>query len=201
VYQGFRGSVCYQTDFVACCLMNRFILGFFIASIPWYVGAFIFLCLSYDPRERSGFASCAIAVYYPYSFMLKCIFPYLTLSASSGNQGFSRSISNFSKTIWCHWYPSCRCTIFLLTALLVDAGTCGSSARRYTNGSPGNSLISQWYLLSALLVQSICIHIAIYLLSAPVQPVICEKCLCLIYELMFLKFQNQQLELDALLNV
>jgi hypothetical protein len=54
--------------------MNRFILGFFIVSIPWYVGAFIFFCLTYDPRERSGFAACAIAVNYPYSFMLKCIF-------------------------------------------------------------------------------------------------------------------------------
>jgi hypothetical protein len=74
VYQGFRGSVYYQTDLVACCFMNRFILGFFIASIPWYVGAFIFFCLTYDPRERSGFASCAIAVYYPDSFMLNCIF-------------------------------------------------------------------------------------------------------------------------------
>ncbi len=82
----------------------------------------------------------------------------------------------------------------------MDAGTCLYSARRYTNGSPGTSLISQWYLLSALLVQSICTHIAIYLLSAPVQPEICEKCICLIYELMFSKFQNQ-LELDALLNV
>ncbi len=200
MYQGFRGSVYYQTDFVACCFMNRFILGFFIVSIPWYVGAFIFFCLSYDPRERSGFASCAIAVYYPDSFMLKCIFSLTRSSASSGNQGFSRSISNFSKTIWCHWYPSCRCTIFLLTALLVDAGTCIYSAWRYTNGSPGNSLISQWYLLSALLVQSIYTHIAIYLLSARVQPVICEKCICLIYELMFSKFQNQ-LELDALLNI
>jgi hypothetical protein len=51
-----------------------------------------------------------------------------------------------------------------------------------------------------LLVQSICRHVALYLLSAPVQPVICEKWICLIYELMFSKFQNQ-LELDALLNV
>ncbi|CAK9238700.1 unnamed protein product [Sphagnum troendelagicum] len=48
-----------------CCGLGfgwfLFILGFFIVSIPWYVGAFIFFCLSYDPRERSGFASCAIA--------------------------------------------------------------------------------------------------------------------------------------------
>jgi hypothetical protein len=61
VYQGFRGSVYYQTDFVACCLMNSFILGSFIVSMPWYVGAFIFFCLTYDPKERSRFASCAIA--------------------------------------------------------------------------------------------------------------------------------------------
>lgn len=43
-------------------LFDRFILGFFIASVPWYVGAFIFFCLSYDYREKSGLAACAIAV-------------------------------------------------------------------------------------------------------------------------------------------
>jgi len=38
-----------------------FILGFFIASVPWYVGAFIFFCLSYDHRETTGLTACAIA--------------------------------------------------------------------------------------------------------------------------------------------
>jgi len=38
-----------------------FILGFFIASVPWYVGAFIFFCLSYDHRESTGLTACAIA--------------------------------------------------------------------------------------------------------------------------------------------
>jgi hypothetical protein len=38
-----------------------FILGFFILSIPWYVGTFIFFCIRYDPREHAGLAACAIA--------------------------------------------------------------------------------------------------------------------------------------------
>jgi hypothetical protein len=43
-------------------ILARFILGFFIASVPWYVGAFVFFCLSYDPRESTGLTACAIAV-------------------------------------------------------------------------------------------------------------------------------------------
>ena len=50
--------------FLCDCLTSlpRFILGFFIASVPWYVGAFVFFCLSYDPRESTGLTACAIAV-------------------------------------------------------------------------------------------------------------------------------------------
>ncbi|PWA37940.1 ribosomal protein L18ae family [Artemisia annua] len=38
-----------------------FILGFFIAAIPWYVGAFILLCAQYDDREKPGYVACLIA--------------------------------------------------------------------------------------------------------------------------------------------
>ncbi|CAM6037878.1 unnamed protein product [Sphagnum compactum] len=38
-----------------------FLLGFFFIGVPWYVGAFIFCCLTHDYRERSGLAACAIA--------------------------------------------------------------------------------------------------------------------------------------------
>ncbi|XP_024382079.1 large ribosomal subunit protein eL20z [Physcomitrium patens] len=38
-----------------------FLLGFIIASVPWYVGAFIFFCLNYDHREETGLMACTIA--------------------------------------------------------------------------------------------------------------------------------------------
>ncbi|XP_076923447.1 large ribosomal subunit protein eL20z-like [Bidens hawaiensis] len=38
-----------------------FILGFFFAAIPWYVGAFILLCAQYDIREKPGYVACLIA--------------------------------------------------------------------------------------------------------------------------------------------
>lgn len=36
-------------------------MGFFIAVIPWYVGAGIFLFVRHDYRERSGLMACTIA--------------------------------------------------------------------------------------------------------------------------------------------
>eukprot|EP00249_Psilotum_nudum_P032315 c4766_g1_i1 orf=385-819(-) len=38
-----------------------FIAGFLLVSIPWYVGAFILLCMNHDYRERIGFVCCTIA--------------------------------------------------------------------------------------------------------------------------------------------
>ncbi|KAJ0493687.1 hypothetical protein HanIR_Chr12g0588951 [Helianthus annuus] len=38
-----------------------FIIGFFLAAIPWYVGAFILLCAQYDAREKPGYVACLIA--------------------------------------------------------------------------------------------------------------------------------------------
>ncbi|XP_020106301.1 60S ribosomal protein L18a-like protein [Ananas comosus] len=38
-----------------------FIIGFFLAAIPWYVGAFILLCVRVDYREKPGFVACTIA--------------------------------------------------------------------------------------------------------------------------------------------
>ncbi|KAK1416689.1 hypothetical protein QVD17_25804 [Tagetes erecta] len=38
-----------------------FIVGFFLAAIPWYVGAFILLCAQYDNREKPGYVACLIA--------------------------------------------------------------------------------------------------------------------------------------------
>ncbi|XP_071717085.1 large ribosomal subunit protein eL20z-like [Rutidosis leptorrhynchoides] len=38
-----------------------FIIGFFLAAIPWYLGAFILICAQYDPREKPGYVACLIA--------------------------------------------------------------------------------------------------------------------------------------------
>ncbi|GMH31075.1 hypothetical protein Nepgr_032918 [Nepenthes gracilis] len=38
-----------------------FIAGFFLAAIPWYVGALILLCVRTDYREKPGLVACVIA--------------------------------------------------------------------------------------------------------------------------------------------
>uniref|UniRef100_A0A7C8Z180 60S ribosomal protein L18a-like protein n=1 Tax=Opuntia streptacantha TaxID=393608 RepID=A0A7C8Z180_OPUST len=38
-----------------------FIAGFFLAAIPWYVGALILLCVRVDYREKPGLVACMIA--------------------------------------------------------------------------------------------------------------------------------------------
>ncbi|XP_076906393.1 large ribosomal subunit protein eL20z-like [Bidens hawaiensis] len=38
-----------------------FIIGFFLAAIPWYLGAFILICARYDAREKPGYVACLIA--------------------------------------------------------------------------------------------------------------------------------------------
>ncbi|XP_010918896.1 large ribosomal subunit protein eL20z [Elaeis guineensis] len=38
-----------------------FVVGFFLAAIPWYVGAFILLCVRIDYREKPGLIACTIA--------------------------------------------------------------------------------------------------------------------------------------------
>ncbi|KAL0008851.1 hypothetical protein SO802_010353 [Lithocarpus litseifolius] len=43
---------------VGWCL---FIIGFFLAAIPWYVGALILLCSRIDYREKPGFIACTVA--------------------------------------------------------------------------------------------------------------------------------------------
>ncbi|XP_027170731.1 60S ribosomal protein L18a-like protein [Coffea eugenioides] len=38
-----------------------FIIGFFLAAIPWYFAAFIILCAKVDPREKPGYITCTVA--------------------------------------------------------------------------------------------------------------------------------------------
>lgn len=45
-----------------CVFQTRFIMGFFIAVFPWYIGAGIFLFVRHDVRERTGLLACTIAV-------------------------------------------------------------------------------------------------------------------------------------------
>ncbi|MCO5574293.1 hypothetical protein L7F22_028075 [Adiantum nelumboides] len=49
-----------------CCGLGigwcLFIMGWFLAFIPWYAGAVILVCTSPDPRERVGLVCCTIAV-------------------------------------------------------------------------------------------------------------------------------------------
>lgn len=48
----------------------RFLIGFFLGGIPWYVGAFILLCVRVDYREKPGYVACMIAVSILYAFIL-----------------------------------------------------------------------------------------------------------------------------------
>ncbi|RZB66111.1 60S ribosomal protein L18a-like protein [Glycine soja] len=51
---------------LGCCGLGcgwcLFILGFFLAGIPWYVGAIIMLCSRVDYREKPGYIACVVAV-------------------------------------------------------------------------------------------------------------------------------------------
>ncbi|KAL3344997.1 hypothetical protein AABB24_003357 [Solanum stoloniferum] len=37
-----------------------FISGFFLGTIPWYVGAFLLLCVRIDYREKAGLIACTL---------------------------------------------------------------------------------------------------------------------------------------------
>ncbi|KAK4361325.1 hypothetical protein RND71_020277 [Anisodus tanguticus] len=39
-----------------------FISGFFLGTIPWYVGAFLLLCVRIDYREKPGLIACTLGV-------------------------------------------------------------------------------------------------------------------------------------------
>jgi len=47
----------------------RFIIGWFIGGVPWYVGTLILMFVQMDCREESGLIACTIAV----SFLLQII--------------------------------------------------------------------------------------------------------------------------------
>lgn len=43
-------------------LVARFLTGFFLGAIPWYIGALILLFARVDYREKPGLVACMIAV-------------------------------------------------------------------------------------------------------------------------------------------
>lgn len=57
-------------DFYYFLVLCRFILGFFLGAIPWYVGAIIMLCCRVDYREKPGYIACIVAVSGFYPFLL-----------------------------------------------------------------------------------------------------------------------------------
>ncbi|KAL6196695.1 hypothetical protein ACLB2K_032309 [Fragaria x ananassa] len=48
-----------------CCGLGLgwclFIIGFFLAAIPWYVGVIILVCSRIDYREKPGYIACTVA--------------------------------------------------------------------------------------------------------------------------------------------
>ena len=41
---------------------SRFIIGFFLGAIPWYIGALLLWCSRVDYREKPGYVACTAAV-------------------------------------------------------------------------------------------------------------------------------------------
>ncbi|XP_057949629.1 large ribosomal subunit protein eL20z-like isoform X1 [Malania oleifera] len=50
---------------LACCGLGvgwfLFIIGFFLAAIPWYIGAIVLICARIDYREKPGYIACTVA--------------------------------------------------------------------------------------------------------------------------------------------
>lgn len=43
-------------------ISSRFITGFLLGAIPWYIAVFIQVCGRINPREKHGYVACTIAV-------------------------------------------------------------------------------------------------------------------------------------------
>ncbi|GER24583.1 60S ribosomal protein L18aA [Striga asiatica] len=69
-YQSVPGYVVHEgrpfrEERLPCCGVGigwlLFITGFFLGAIPWYIGAFLLLCVRLDYREKPGLIACTIA--------------------------------------------------------------------------------------------------------------------------------------------
>ncbi|KAF8413586.1 hypothetical protein HHK36_001577 [Tetracentron sinense] len=68
-------------------VFGRFIIGFFLGAVPWYVGAFIILCVQVDYREKPGFIACTIAVSSPYPLGILAVIA-VTFGVTKGNHAW-----------------------------------------------------------------------------------------------------------------
>jgi hypothetical protein len=86
-------------------LKQRFIAGFFLAAIPWYVGAFILICVRvHDYREKPGYVACTIAV----SHLSDTIIQYyaafkIFTSEIWGYELFGIKLSQFNQPCCVNW--------------------------------------------------------------------------------------------------
>eukprot|EP00250_Pteridium_aquilinum_P015095 c22374_g1_i2 orf=170-613(+) len=64
-YPVVEGTPELRRERLPCCGIGigwcLFILGWILASVPWYVGVFLLVCTRPDPRERIGLVCCTIA--------------------------------------------------------------------------------------------------------------------------------------------
>ncbi|XP_073056129.1 large ribosomal subunit protein eL20z-like [Primulina eburnea] len=55
----------FREERLPCCGIGigwfLFISGFFLGTIPWYIGALLLLCVRLDYREKAGLVACTLA--------------------------------------------------------------------------------------------------------------------------------------------
>ncbi|XP_019158953.1 PREDICTED: 60S ribosomal protein L18a-like protein isoform X2 [Ipomoea nil] len=73
-----------REDRLPCCGCGSgwfmFLIGFFLATIPWYIAAFILICGEVRRRERPGYIACTIAalcVTVVFTYVLCRLLPHL----------------------------------------------------------------------------------------------------------------------------
>nr|GLL34621.1 uncharacterized protein LOC109155761 isoform X1 [Ipomoea trifida] len=73
-----------REDRLPCCGCGygwfMFLIGFFLATIPWYIAAFILICGEVHRRERPGYIACTIAalcVTVAFTYVLCRLLPHL----------------------------------------------------------------------------------------------------------------------------
>ncbi|GFP81134.1 60S ribosomal protein l18a-like protein [Phtheirospermum japonicum] len=64
-YAVYEGGRPFREERLPCCGVGigwfLFITGFILGAIPWYIGAFLLLCVRLDYREKPGLIACVIA--------------------------------------------------------------------------------------------------------------------------------------------
>lgn len=101
-------------------LFARFIIGCFLGAIPWYIGAFLLLCVRLDYREKPGFIACTLAV----SLFISCNMNsliYLKMALSNSFVAYAICIVALLEQPWFHvWW------LFLLQQHIQQVPSCVS---------------------------------------------------------------------------